>query len=189
MKPTHAATGVVIDRASWRLLMDEPLYSLRFIDREGTDELAAVVRVEALDWFVGVPRPLSLGLVAWRAPQHVWVVGVGYRLHPGFGNETGGVFHLDPRRRDDAALLRKLAVQDTLTAIFLSRDTGLHYTVPVPLAPDQLHDWRAALARLDTAGTPDRVDDGQTFAAACAAFDARYTLDDILSGRGEDRLL
>lgn len=189
MKPTHAATGVVIDKASWRLLTDEPLGSLRFIDREGTDELAAVVRVEALDWFVGVPRPLSLGLVAWRAPQHVWVVGVGYRLHPGFGNETGGVFHLDPRRRDDAALLRKLAVQDTLTAIFLSRDTGLHYTVPVPLAPDQLHDWRSALARLDTAGTPDRLDDGQTFGAACAAFDARYTLDDVLSGRGEERLL
>ena len=183
VKPTHAATGVVIDKASWRLLTDEPLYSLRFIDREGTDELAAVVRVEDLDWFVEMPRPLSLGLVAWRAPRHVWVVAVGYRLHPGFGGDKGGVFHLDPRRAEDATLLRKLVTRDTLTAIFLSADTGLHYTVPVPLAPDQLHGWRSALARLNTAGTPELLDDGQTFEAACAAFGACYTLDDVMSGR------
>ena len=132
VKPTHAATGVVIDKASWRLLTDEPLYSLRFIDREGTDELAAVVRVEELDWFVGMPRPLSLGLVAWRAPRHVWVVAVGYRLHPGFGGDKGGVFHLDPRRAEDVALLRKFVTRDTLTAIFLSADTGLALHRPGP---------------------------------------------------------
>ncbi len=181
MKPT--ATGVVIDKASWRLLTDEPLYSLRFIDREGTDELAAVVRVEDLDWFVDTPRPLSLGLVVWRAPQRVRVVAVGYRLHPGFGSDKGGVFHLDPRRAEDAALLRKLVARDTLTAIFLSADTGLHYTVPVPLAPDQLQDWRMAVSRLDAAGTPEAQSDEQTFDSACAEFDACHTLDDILSGR------
>ena len=35
-------TGVVIGRDSWLLLRDEPLYSARFIDRDGTDELALV---------------------------------------------------------------------------------------------------------------------------------------------------
>lgn len=181
MKPT--ATGVVIDKASWRLLTDEPLYSLRFIDREGTDELAAVVRVEDIDWFVGTPRPLSLGLVAWRAPQRIRVVAVGYRLHPGFGGDKGGVFHLDPRRAEDAALLRKLVARDTLTAIFLSAGTELHYTVPVPLAPDQLQDWRMAVSRLDAAETPEAQSDEQTFDSACAEFDACYTLDDVLGGR------
>ena len=39
-------TGVVINRESWLLLMEEPLYSVRFIDREGTQELAVVSRVE-----------------------------------------------------------------------------------------------------------------------------------------------
>ncbi len=42
-------TGVVINRDSWLLLQDEPFYSARFIDRDGTDELALVVRVEELE--------------------------------------------------------------------------------------------------------------------------------------------
>ena len=42
-------TGVVINRDSWLLLQDEPFYSARFIDRDGTEELALVVRVEELE--------------------------------------------------------------------------------------------------------------------------------------------
>ena len=42
-------TGLVIGRDSWLLLQDEPLYSARFIDRDGTDELTLVVRVEELE--------------------------------------------------------------------------------------------------------------------------------------------
>ncbi len=42
-------TGVVINRDSWLLLQDEPFYSARFIDRDGTDELALGVRVEELE--------------------------------------------------------------------------------------------------------------------------------------------
>ena len=55
-------TGVVINRESWLLLMEEPLYSVRFIDREGTQELAIVSRVEDLDWFLEAAVPLTLAL-------------------------------------------------------------------------------------------------------------------------------
>ena len=60
-------TGVVINRQSWLLLVDEPLYSLRFIDREGTQELAVVTRVEDLEWYIQAPLPLSLNLSVWQS--------------------------------------------------------------------------------------------------------------------------
>ena len=83
-------TGVVINRESWLLLMEEPLYSVRFIDREGTQELAVVSRVEDLDWFIQAPLPLSLSLSTWQSPEQVWVVAIGYQLHPTFGGEQRG---------------------------------------------------------------------------------------------------
>lgn len=194
MKPTQTATGVVIEKESWRLLMQEPLYSLRFIDRNGTDELAAVARVEELDWFVGAPRPLSLGLAVWRAPDHafparqaqpVWVVAVGYQLHPSFGADAAGVFYLDPRHPAHAALLHKLVRQDALTIIFLNADTSLHYTAAVPLASQQLADWTAKLKQAALPESPaDATDPAaeQAFRAALAAFQQRYDIADILSG-------
>ena len=48
-------TGVVINREGWLLLVEEPLYSIRFIDREGTQELAVVTRVEDLELFLEAP--------------------------------------------------------------------------------------------------------------------------------------
>ncbi len=55
-------TGIVIGKESWAVLREEPLYSARFIDREGTEELAVIVRVEAIDWFFEVQPLLTLDL-------------------------------------------------------------------------------------------------------------------------------
>ena len=88
-------TGVVINRESWLLLREEPVYSVRFIDREGTQELAVVSRVEDLDWFIEAPLPLTLRLSTWQSPEQIWVVAIGYQLHPTFGGSKGGVFYLN----------------------------------------------------------------------------------------------
>ena len=174
-------TGVVINRESWLLLMEEPVYSVRFIDREGTQELAVVSRVEDLDWFIDAPLPLSLSLRTWQSPEQVWVVAVGYQLHPTFGGSKGGVFYLNLRQASDAALLRKLVQQEKLTVILLSEDTELHYTVSVPLSPPQLERWQAAVARL---GLPaaDELSDAEedpAFKRALQAFQAQYSPDDV----------
>ena len=180
-------TGVVINRESWLLLMEEPVYSVRFIDREGTQELAVVSRVEDLDWFIDAPLPLSLSLCTWQSPEQVWVVAVGYQLHPTFGGSKGGVFYLNPRQASDAALLQKLVRQDKLTVVLLSEDTELHYTVSVPLSPPQLERWQAAVARLGPPAADALLDaeEDPTFNRALQAFQAQYGLDDVF----EERLL
>ncbi len=174
-------TGVVINRESWLLLMEEPLYSVRFIDREGTQELAVVSRVEDLDWFIEAPLPLSLSLSTWQSPERIWVVAIGYQLHPTFGGSKGGVFYLNPRQASDAALLHKLVQQDKLTVILLSEDTGLHYTVSVPLSPPQLERWQAAMARLDlpAADAPPDAEEDPAFNRALQAFQEQYGPDDV----------
>ena len=179
MKPT----GVVINRESWLLLMEEPLYSVRFIDREGTEELAVITRVEDLDWFVEAPLPLSLSLSTWQSPEQVWVVAVGYQLHPTFGGSKGGVFYLNPRQASDAAILHKLVQQDNLVVIFLSEDTGLHYTVSVPLAPQQLEQWQGAVSQisLGSEGPLLNGEEDAVFSAALQTFQEQHSLDDILT--------
>ena len=180
-------TGVVINRESWLLLMEEPLYSVRFIDREGTQELAVVSRVEDLDWFIDAPLPLSLSLCTWQSPEQVWVVAVGYQLHPTFGGSKGGVFYLNPRQASEAALLRKLVGQEKLTVILLSEDTELHYTVSVPLSPPQLERWQAAVARLGLPA-PDALLDAEedpAFERTLEAFQAQYGPDAVF----EEKLL
>ncbi len=175
-------TGVVINRESWLLLREEPLYSVRFIDREGTQELAVVSRVEDLDWFIEAPLPLTLSLSTWQSPERIWVVAIGYQLHPTFGGSKGGVFYLNPRQASDAALLQKLVRQDKLTVILLSEDTELHYTVSVPLSPPQLERWQAAVARLGlpAAGALPDAEEDPAFDHALQAFQEQYGPDDVL---------
>ncbi len=174
-------TGVVINRESWLLLMEEPLYSVRFIDREGTQELAVVSRVEDLDWFIDAPLPLSLSLCTWQSPKGIWVVAIGYQLHPTFGGSKGGVFYLNPRQASDTAIVRKLVRQEKLTVILLSEDTELHYTVSVPLSPPRLERWQAAVARLDPSATDALLDaeEDPAFNRALQAFQAQYGPDDV----------
>lgn len=175
-------TGVVINRESWLLLREEPVYSVRFIDREGTQELAVVSRVEDLDWFIEAPLPLTLRLSTWQSPEQIWVVAIGYQLHPTFGGSKGGVFYLNPRQASDAALLHKLVRQDKLTVILLSDDTELHYTVSVPLSPPQLERWQAAVARLGlpAAGALPNAEEDPAFDRALQAFQEQYGPDDVL---------
>ena len=177
MKPT----GVVINRESWLLLMEEPLYSVRFIDREGTQELAVVSRVEDLDWFIQAPLPLSLSLAAWQSPERIGVVAIGYQLHPTFGGSKGGVFYLNPRQASDAAILHKLIRQDNLAVILLSEDTGLHYTVSVPLSPQQLERWQAAVLGLPAEGEPFDAEEDPAFDRALQAFQEQHSPDDIFA--------
>ncbi len=179
--------GVVINRESWLLLMEEPLYSVRFIDREGTQELAVVSRVEDLGWFIDAPLPLSLSLCTWQSPKGIWVVAIGYQLHPTFGGSKGGVFYLNPRQASDTAILRKLVRQEKLTVILLSDDTELHYTVSVPLSPPRLELWQAAVARLGPSAADALLDaeEDPAFNRALQAFQAQYGPDDVF----EERLL
>ena len=181
-------TGVVINRESWLLLREEPLYSVRFIDREGTQELAVVSRVEDLDWFIEASLPLTLSLSTWQSPERIWVVAVGYQLHPTFGGSKGGVFYLNPRQASDAALLQKLVRQDKLTVILLSEDTELHYTVSVPLSPPQLERWQAAVARLGlpVAGALPDAEEDPAFDRAFQAFQTRYDPDDVFEEKPLD---
>ena len=174
-------TGVVINRESWLLLMKEPLYSVRFIDREGTQELAVVSRVEDLDWFIEAPLPLTLSLCTWQSPEQIWVVAIGYHLHPKFGGSKGGVFYLNPRQASEAVILQKLVQQEKLTVILLSDDTELHYTVSVPLSPPQLERWQAAVARLGLSAVDALLDteEDPAFNRALQAFQAQYSLDDV----------
>jgi len=161
-------TGIVIGRESWLLLRDEPLYSARFIDREGTDELALVVRVEMLDWFIEVHPPLTVDLSTWRSPQGKWVVTFAYQLQPSFGGAQGGEFYCNPSDSTDAELLRKFLKQETLYVVFLSEDCEAHYTVGVSLDPqEQLH-WRHLVEEMEhtLAGKPRDAENDPDFAVA-----------------------
>lgn len=135
-------TGISIGKESWALLREEPLYSARFIDRDDTDELAVVVRVEALDWFLGVQPPLLFDMVSWRSPRGVWVVILSYQFRANFGSAKGGSFYLNPRQPAEAEVLRKLLLRDSLPVIFLSEDCQSHYTSPVTFDPQVMDMWR-----------------------------------------------
>jgi len=180
-------TGVVINRESWLLLMEEPLYSIRFIDREGTQELAVVTRVEDLELFLEAPLPLTLALTTWQSPQKTRVVAIGYQLHPTFGANKGGVFYLNPCQASDSTILDKLVQQDNLALIFLNEDCSLHYTTALPLAPRQLEKWQKSLALLneESRGSllDSQKDEDAEFATALHMFQEQYSLEDILIGR------
>jgi len=155
-----AHTGIVIGKESWAVLREEPLYSARFIDREGTEEIAVVARVEALDWFLDVQSPLTLGLTTWRSPQGAWVVAITYQLRPAFGGAKGRIFYLNPRQAADAEILRKLLRQESLSVVLLSEDCQEHYTVAVVQDPQELERWRGLVADVNRALTGMRPIDG-----------------------------
>jgi hypothetical protein len=136
-----AQTGIVINKESWGLLQAEPLYSPRFIDRAGTDELALVVRVELLDFFLEAQLPLTLDLTTWQSSQGTWVVIVTYRLQPTFGPSPGGMFYLNPRQETDSEILRKLLRQEALSIVFLSEDYAEHYTTRLFFDPQAQIRW------------------------------------------------
>jgi hypothetical protein len=136
-----AQTGIVINKESWGVLREEPLYSPRFIDRSGTDELALVVRVELLDFFLDAQLPLTIDLSTWQSSQGTWVVIVTYQLHPTFGPSTGGTFYLDPQQGADAEILRKLLQQERLFLVFLNEDCTEHYTTSFFFDPQALARW------------------------------------------------
>lgn len=164
-------TGISIDKESWALLREEPLYSARFIDRSGTDELVLVVRVEALDLFFEMQPPLFLDLASWRSPQGVWVVVVSYQLRPNLSGAKGGSFYVNPRQEAEAELLRKLMRQESLPVIFLSEDCEAHYTSKVMLDPQALMTWRLQIEEIQQ-GFKDKValeGDDSEFAAAVRA--------------------
>ena len=177
-------TGLVIGRDSWLLLQDEPLYSARFIDRDGTDELALVVRVEELEWFVESGSPLAVSLCTWRSSQGVWLAAIAYQLYPSFGETKAGVFFLNPRQAADAALLDKLPRQERLAAIFLSADCAAHYTITLPQDDDQRAEWRGWISDIKRAVSDTSLDDDRdpAFETALAEFQARYSPQDILRG-------
>jgi hypothetical protein len=138
-----AQTGIVINKESWGLLQEEPLYSPRFIDRAGTDELALVVRVELLDCFLEAHLPLTIDLSTWQSSQGTWVVIVTYQLHPTFGPSTGGMFYLNPCQKSDSEILRKFLRQEALSIVFLSEDCTEHYTTRLFFDPQaQTHWWQ-----------------------------------------------
>ena len=134
-------TGIVINKESWGLLQEESLYSPRFIDRAGTDELALVVRVELLDFFLDAQLPLTIDLSTWQGSQGTWVVIVTYRLHPTFGPSTSGMFYLNPRQETDSEILRKLLRQEALSIVFLSEDCAEHYTTRFFFDPQASARW------------------------------------------------
>ena len=175
--------GIVIAKESWAMLQEEPLYSARFIDREGSEEMALVVRVEELDWFLEAPPPLTLNLTAWRSPQGTWVVALAYQLHPTFGETKGGIFYLNPRQAADAEILRKLPRQETLYVIFLSADGSEHYTVGIAQPPQALTHWQQLIANmsLTLAGGKLAGDVDPDFETARQDFQVRYSVQDLLS--------
>lgn len=138
-------TGVSINKESWALLREEPLYSARFIDREGTEELALVIRVEVLDFFFGMHPPLTLDVNTWRSSQGVWIVLVAYQLPSPAGPPQRGVFYLNPQHTADHEILRKLLQRETLAAIFLSEDCQEHYTVSIVHDPQTFAQWQTQL--------------------------------------------
>ena len=135
-------TGVSINKENWALLREEPLYSARFIDREGTDELALVLRVEVLDFFFDLHPPLTLDLDTWQSSQGAWVVLVTYQLPSPVGPPQAGVFYLNPRQSADAEILHKLSQHDTVSIIFLSEDCQEHYTVSIAHDPQTFVQWK-----------------------------------------------
>ena len=141
-------TGIAIGKESWAVLREEPLYSARFIDREGTEEIAVVARVEAIDWFFEVQPPLTVDLSTWCSSQGTWVVTIVYQLHPTFGRTKGGVFYLNPRQVADAEILGKLLRQEGLVVILLSEDCHEHYTVRVVQDPRALDRWRQLVGEM-----------------------------------------
>jgi hypothetical protein len=153
-------TGISINKESWALLRDEPLYSARFIDRTNTDELALVVRVEALEWFLGMQPPLLFDLVSWRSPRGVWVVILSYQLRSNFGPTKGGSFYLNPRQSTEADLLRKLTVRDSLPVVFLSEDCETHYTTKVLLDPQVVAVWRGQIDKISLSLSGKQMIDG-----------------------------
>lgn len=177
-------TGVVIGRESWLLLQDEPFYSARFIDRDGTQELALVVRVEELEWFVDSGFPLRLALTSWQSSGGTWLAAIAYQLRPSFGDVKSGVFFLNPRQAADAALLQKLPQQERLAVIFLSADCTTHYTLGVPQDVEEREQWQQRIRQTRQTETGETLD-GESdplFEAALDEFQSQYDVEDILFG-------
>jgi len=181
-------TGISIDKESWAVLREEPLYSARFIDREGSEELALVTRVEELDAFLEASPPLTLNLTTWCSPQGTWVVALAYCLNPTWGGAKGGVFYLNPRQTADAEILQKFVRQESVPVIFLSADVSEHLTVGSVQPPQELAHWQQRIDKLHhaLAGELFTGDYDPDFALAQQDFQARYRLHDLLAGVQQD---
>ena len=167
-----AQVGLVIDRDSWAVLQDEPLYSARFLHCEGSEEIALVMRVEELDWVLQAHPPFTCSLTTWCSPQGTWVVVVAYQIHPTFGETKGGIFYFNPRQVGDGEILRRLPQQESLCLIFLSEDCSTHYTVKVVQPPQELASWRHQLATVAQALASERLtgEEDPDFAIALQEF-------------------
>jgi hypothetical protein len=98
--------GISIERESWAVLKDEPLYSARFIYCEGSEEVALVVRVEELEWFVDAQPPLTSTLTMWQSTRGTWDCYGYLSTASNFGRNTRGGFLFEPpssRRCEDLA--------------------------------------------------------------------------------------
>lgn len=141
-------TGVSINKESWALIREEPLYSARFIDREGTNELALVIRVEVLDFFFDMQPPLTLDVSTWQSSQGVWVVLATYELPSPVGPPQAGVFYFNPWQTADSEILQKISQRDTLSVIFLSEDCQEHYTVSIVHDPQTFVQWQSQIQEI-----------------------------------------
>ena len=177
-------TGVVIGRESWLLLQDEPFYSARFIDRDGTEELALVVRVEELEWFIDSGFPLAVSFCNWQSSQSVWLAAIAYQLYPSFGETKAGVFFLNPRQEADAAILNKLPRQEKFAAIFLSADCTTHYTTTLPQDVEERAQWQQWITHLNRAVSDKKLngEEDPAFEAAVGEFQNLYGVQDVLNG-------
>lgn len=161
-------TGFSINKESWMLLRDEPLYSARFIDREETDELVLVVRVEMLEWFVGMQPAAVFELASWRSTGGTWVVTLSYQLRANFGVTQGGAFYLNPYNGAEAEMLRKLLLREALPIVFLSEDCETHYTVTVPFDAQVTESWRKQIEEIHCASDGQQIADDSDAAFAAA---------------------
>ena len=174
-------TGIAINSESWSLLKEEPFYSARFIDSEGSEEIVLVVRVEELESFLDVQPHATFNLTVWCSPQGAWVVALAYLLHRAFGNAKGGIFYLNPRQTTDSEILRKLLGQETLHVIFFSVDGSEHLTVGVVQPPQELARWRLLVEDMNRTLTGEKLagDSDPDFAVALQEFQAQFNEQDL----------
>jgi hypothetical protein len=174
-------TGIVINSESWSLLQQEPLYSARFIDSEGSQEIVLVARVEDLESFMEVEPHATLNLTVWCSPQDTWVVALAYLLHCAFAEAKGEIFYLNPRQTSDSEILRKLLRQETLHVIFFSADLSEHLTVGVVQPPQKLAHWQQLVENVNRLLTGEKLagDFDPDFALAQRDFQAHFNEQDL----------
>lgn len=154
------------------------------ITRQGQDQTALALRVEALKPFRQKDLPITIQIAAYKAASGIWVFALAFRVADNPNDPLEGDVYMNPRQEHDAGLLENITKQNQFPVLFFSHDLNEQVGKAISWHPQQQIEVRNMLG---TAWVEPKkrlqgnFDD--EFEKAKREFQKQFTVKHILNGK------